>query len=144
MKIKAQLFSAIAVLIIAFTSCTKKYSDIRITSASTSILNNETKDIGIAAKDSPELDNSIDIVIENSGTKELVVSSIELGGTNASSFTLDKKTFSGSSTIGVGSTQIFSMSLKTNAVGNFESQVTIKSDAKDNNTYVVKFTGTVQ
>ena len=143
MNFRITLFSALAALLFTFSSCTKKYADINISSASASIANGGTKDFGTVIKGSDEADNKIDFVIESSGTKEMNVSSIELSGTNATLFTLDKKNFS-SGKIAKGSSQVFSVSLKTTTVGDYNASVIINSDAKENATYTVNLTGTVQ
>jgi len=143
MNFRITLFSALAVLLFTFSSCTKKYADINISSASASIANGGNKDFGTVIKGSDEADNKIDFVIESSGTKEMNVSSIELSGTNATMFTLDKKNFS-SGKIAKGSSQVFSISLKTATVGDYNASVIINSDAKENATYSVDLTGTVQ
>jgi hypothetical protein len=143
MNFRITLFSALTVLLFTFSSCTKKYADINISSASASIANGGNKDFGTVIKSSDEADNKIDFVIESSGTKEMNVSSIELSGTNATMFTLDKKNFS-SGKIAKGSSQVFSISLKTSTVGDYNASVIINSDAKENATYSVDLTGTVQ
>jgi hypothetical protein len=143
MNFRITLFSALTVLLFTFSSCKKKYADIDVTSASASIGNSGAKDFGTVTKDSDESFNEIDFVIESSGTKEVNVSSIELSGTNSDIFTLDKKNFS-SGQIAKGSSQVFSVSLKTATIGDYNASVIIKSDAKDNATYTVNLTGTVQ
>jgi hypothetical protein len=143
MKIKLITLLAIAISVLTITSCKKKVADINVTSASTSIVSGGTKDFGTVAKGSTEADNKLDFVIESSGTKELNVSSIEISGTNAANFTLDTKVFA-NGTIAKGSSQIFSVSLKTATVGDFNASVIIKSDASSAASYTVGLTGSVQ
>jgi hypothetical protein len=125
----------------AVSSCTKKYSDIKVSRASITLSNGANEDFDVIVGSSPE-DNSQDYVIENVGTKEMTISSIKLSGTGSSAFTLDTKQFT-SGTVSVGSTVTFNILLKTSTIGNYTAAVDIESDAKDNNSFKLNLTGSV-
>lgn len=137
------LFLSFAFIAIAFTSCKKKYAGLEISGASKTFQSGNTVDFGTNVKSSKEEDNRVDFVVESTGTKEINISSLELSGTDASMFTLDKKNFN-TGVLDMGKTQTFSISLKTATSGTYDASLVIKSDAKDQETYTLNLTGVVQ